>query len=549
MQADLILYNGNVHTLDSARPRGQAIAIAGDRIVAAGDNDEIRALRAPTGKAVDLQGRTVVPGFTDAHLHFLSYGIGLQEIELAGVPTLEEALALVAARAAATPPGQWLTGRGWDHTLWVGSGLRAGAFPTRGDLDRVAPEHPVFLRRKCGHAGWANSRALELADITAETPDPFGGAIDHDPVTGQPTGILKDVAMELMFRLFREPSLDEAMAAIKAAMPHAHRAGLAGVHTMEGAGSFRAFQQLQEAGELKLRITMQIPEENLDAAIQAGLRSGFGNESLRIGGVKIFSDGALGARTAYMLEPFEGYPDNCGLPMATPEHLREVIGRASRAGIASFVHAIGDRANREVLDAIAEAREVEAAGTHGTRNMQSGLRHRIEHAQIVHPADMSRFAALGVIASMQPIHATQDMLAADALWGKRSAHAYAWRSLLDAGAVLAFGSDSPVETLSVMAGIHAAVTRRRPDGTPGPDGWYAEQRLTVDEAVYAYTVGAAYASGEEIIKGSLAPGKLADLVVLSQDIFTIDLEAILETDVIGTMVGGEWVYGQERLMG
>jgi hypothetical protein len=544
MQADLILYNGNVHTLDSARPRGQAIAIAGDRIVAAGDNDEIRALRAPTGKAVDLQGRTVVPGFTDAHLHFLSYGIGLQEIELAGVPTLEEALALVAARAAATPPGQWLTGRGWDHTLWVG-----GAFPTRGDLDRVAPEHPVFLRRKCGHAGWANSRALELADITAETPDPFGGAIDHDPVTGQPTGILKDVAMELMFRLFREPSLDEAMAAIKAAMPHAHRAGLAGVHTMEGAGSFRAFQQLQEAGELKLRITMQIPEENLDAAIQAGLRSGFGNESLRIGGVKIFSDGALGARTAYMLEPFEGYPDNCGLPMATPEHLREVIGRASRAGIASFVHAIGDRANREVLDAIAEAREVEAAGAHGTRNTQSGPRHRIEHAQIVHPADMPRFAALGVIASMQPIHATQDMLAADALWGKRSAHAYAWRSLLDAGAVLAFGSDSPVETLSVMAGIHAAVTRRRPDGTPGPDGWYAEQRLTVDEAVYAYTVGAAYASGEEAIKGSLAPGKLADLVVLSQDIFTIDPEAILETDVIGTMVGGEWVYGQERLMG
>ena len=552
MQADLILYNGNIHTLDAAQPRGQAMAIAGDRIVAVGDNDGIRALRAPTGKAVDLRGRTVVSGFTDAHLHFLSYGSGLQEIELAGVPMLDEALALVAARAAATPPGQWLTGRGWDHTLWVGSGLRAGAFPTRGDLDRVAPEHPVFLRRKCGHAGWANSAALELADITAETPDPFGGAIDHDPVTGQPTGILKDVAMELMFRLFREPSLDEAMAAIKAAMLHAHRAGLAGVHTMEGAGSFRAFQQLQAAGELKLRITMQIPEENLDAAIQAGLRSGFGNEWLRIGGVKIFSDGALGARTAYMFEAFEGYPDNCGLPMATPEHLREVIGKASRAGIASFVHAIGDRANREVLDAIAEARKVEAVDAALLRNTPyaiphtpSRLRHRIEHAQIVHPADVPRFAALGVIASMQPIHATQDMLAADALWGKRSSYAYAWRSLLDAGAVLAFGSDSPVEDLGVMKGIHAAVTRRRPDGSPGPAGWYGEQRLTVNEAVYAYTAGAAYASGEEAIKGSLAPGKLADLVVLSQDIFTIDPQAILETEVVGTMVGGEFVYRQE----
>jgi len=541
MQADLILYNGNIHTMDSARPRGQAIAIAGYRVVAVGSNDEVRARRAPTGKMVDLRGRTVVPGFTDSHLHFLSYGIGLKEIELAGVPTLEEALALIAARAAETPAGQWLTGRGWDHTLWAEAGPQAGyAFPTRQDLDRIAPEHPVFLRRKCGHAGWANSRALELASITSETPAPFGGAIDRDPVTGQPTGILKDVAMELMFRLFREPSLDEATAAIKAAMPPAHRAGLVGVHTMEGTGSFRAFQALQAAGELKLRITMQIPEENLDAAIQAGLRSGFGNESLRIGGVKIFSDGALGARTAYMLKPFEGEPGNCGLPMATPEHLREVVGKASRAGIAAFVHAIGDRANREVLDAVEASRRAGEG---------SGLRHRIEHAQIVDPDDMPRFAELGVIASMQPIHATQDMLVADALWGKRSAHAYAWRSLLNAGAVLAFGSDSPVEDLNVMMGIHAAVTRRRPDGTPGTDGWYDEQRLTVDEAIYAYTAGAAYASGEEIIKGSLAPGKLADLVVLSQDIFTVDPMAILETEVLGTMVGGEWVYGQERLMG
>jgi len=544
MKADLILVNGVIHTMDSAKPRAEAIAFAGNRVLALGSNDEMRDLKASGCRMVDLRGRTVVPGLTDAHLHFLSYGIGLKEIELAGVPTLEEALALVATRAADTPPGQWLTGRGWDHTLWAG-----GAFPTRQDLDRVAPEHPVFLRRKCGHAGWANSHALALAGITAETPDPFGGAIDRDPVTGQPAGVLKDVAMELMFRLFQEPSLDEAMAAIKVAMLHAHRAGLVGVHTMEGAGSFRAFQQLQAAGELKLRITMQIPEENLDAAIQAGLRSGFGNESLRIGGVKIFSDGALGARTAYMLEAFEGYPDNCGLPMATPEHLREVIGKASRAGIASFVHAIGDRANREVLDAIEEARRVEAARSHETRNPQYGLRHRIEHAQIVHPADVPRFAALGVIASMQPIHATQDMLVADALWGKRSAHAYAWRSLLDAGAVVAFGSDSPVEDLSAMKGIHAAVTRRRPDGSPGAAGWYGEQRLSVAEAVYAYSAACAYASGEEAIKGTLTPGKLADLVVLSQDIFSVDPMAILETEVVATMVDGEFVYSQDNVLG
>ncbi len=537
MQPDLILYNGRIHTMDAAMPTCQALVVANGQIVATGANDAVRSL-GPAKQTVDLAGRTVVPGFIDSHLHFLSYGIGLQEIELAGVTTLEEALARVAARAAQTPAGQWLTGRGWDHTLWG-----SGEFPTRHDLDRVAPEHPVFLRRKCGHAGWANSRALELAGITAETPVPFGGAIDRDPVTGQPTGILKDAAMDLIFRLFEEPALPDAMAALRAAMPYAHRAGLVGVHTMEGAAAFRAFQALDAAGELKLRVTMQIPEENLDAAIQAGLRSGFGNDRLRIGGVKIFSDGALGARTAYMLEPYEGDPGNVGLPMSSPEHLREVVGKASRAGLACFIHAIGDRANREVLDAIAEARKAEAANSHAPGR----LRHRIEHAQIVHPADIPRFAALGVIASMQPIHATQDMLIADRLWGPRSATAYAWRSLLDAGAVLAFGSDAPVETLNVLVGIHAAVTRRRADGSPGPQGWYPEQRLTVAEAVRAYTVGSAYASGEEATRGSLTPGKLADLVVLSQDIFTIDPMAILETEVLATMVGGEWVYGAEGM--
>jgi predicted amidohydrolase YtcJ len=278
---------------------------------------------------------------------------------------------------------------------------------------------------------------------------------------------------------------------------------------------------------------MQIPEENLDAAIQAGLQSGLGDERLRIGGVKLFADGSLGARTAYMLKPYEGEPDNCGIPVTDAGRLRELVGKASRAGIAAFVHAIGDRANRAVLDAVEASRQA-GEGLH--------LRHRIEHTQILHPDDMPRLARLGVIASMQPIHATQDMLMADAHWGARSAGAYAWRSLLESGAALAFGSDSPVEDLNVMKGIHAAVTRRRANGSPGPDGWYSQQRITVDEAVRAYTAGAAYASGEEAIKGALAPGKLADMAVLSQDIFTIDPMAILETQVVATMLDGELVY-------
>jgi len=284
---------------------------------------------------------------------------------------------------------------------------------------------------------------------------------------------------------------------------------------------------------------MQIPEANLDAAVQAGLQSGFGDERLRIGGVKAFADGALGARTASMLEPFEGEPDNYGIAVGDADHLRQLVSKASRAGMAAFVHAIGDRANREVLDAIEASRRA-GEGPH--------LHHRIEHVQILHPDDIPRLGELGVVASMQPIHATQDMLLADAHWGARSAGAYAFRSLLDVGAVLAFGSDAPVEELSVTKGIHAAVTRRRADGSPGPDGWYPEQRLTVAEAVYAYTAGSAYASGEEAIKGTLSPGKLADLVVLSQDIFTVDPMAILETDVVATMFDGQFVYVREGVL-
>ncbi len=531
MQADLVLYNGDIHTMDAATPRAQAVAIAGNRVLAVGSDAKVLS---PKGEGVNLRGRTVVPGFTDSHLHFMSYGLSLKQIDLAEVPTLEEALARVAARAQTTPAGQWLTGRGWDHSLWEG-----GAFPTRQYLDRIAPEHPVFLRRKCGHAGWANSRALELAGINSEAPDPPGGAIDRDPATGQPNGILKETAMDLIFCLLEEPSIEEAVDAIKAGMVHAHKLGLVGIHTMEGDGAFRAFQQLRTDGELKMRVLMQIPEDNLAAAIQVGLQSGFGDERLRIGAVKLFSDGALGARTAHMLAPFEGEPGNYGIAIATAEHLRKIVGKASRAGIASFVHAIGDRANREVLDAIEASRRA-GEGPH--------LRHRIEHAQILHPDDMPRLAKLGIIASVQPIHATQDMLLADSLWGARSAGAYAFRSLLDTGAVLAFGSDAPVEDLNVMKGIHAAVTRRRADGSPGPDGWYPEQRLTVAEAVYAYTAGAAYASGEEAIKGTLAPGKLADLVVLSRDIFAIDSMDILETKVLATMFDGEFVYSSEGFL-
>ncbi|HRJ44118.1 MAG TPA: amidohydrolase, partial [Caldilineaceae bacterium] len=431
-------------------------------------------------------------------------------------------------RAAATTPGQWLTGRGWDQSLWGD-----GDFPRAADLDAISSEHPIFLRRKCGHAGWANSRALEMAGITPATPDPDGGEIVRDS-RGQPTGILLETAMHALFLLVAEPSDAQAAAAVRLAQAVVHKMGIVGVHTMEAAPALRAFQRLRADGELRLRIVSQIPVSELDDAIRLGLQTGLGDEWLRIGGVKVFSDGALGPRTAWMLAPYENEPKNTGIAVTDEAAMADIVARATAAGLSVVTHAIGDRANRVVLDAL-EASRKGGVGLH--------LRHRIEHAQVLDPADIPRFVELGVIPSMQPIHATQDMLLSDKHWGSRSRYAYAWRSLQQTGAPLAFGSDAPVETPDVIQGIHAAVTRCRADGTPGGKGWIPEERLTVEEAVWAYTLGAAYAGGMENEQGSITPGKLADLTILSQDIFSVNPMAILETDVTGTVVGGEFVFG------
>jgi predicted amidohydrolase YtcJ len=530
MQIDQVLYNGKLYTMDKTRPRAEAVALAGDRIVAVGSDMTIRALAGPQTRQINLRGHTVTPGLVDAHLHFLSYGLSLKEIDLMGVPSLQVAQERVAAAANATPAGHWLGGRGWDQSLWP-----TGNFPNRQDLDAITSEHPVFLRRKCGHASWANSRALALAGITKETPDPAGGEIERDPVTGEPTGILKELALDLIFRLLREPTPTEAVDAVKRAMRKVHSMGIVGVHNMEGALALRAFQELREADELKLRVVQQIPEADLDAAIQLGIRSGYGDAWLRFGALKIFADGSLGARSALMIDPYEGEPNNYGIAVATAEHLNAQVMKAARNGLAVHIHAIGDQANRNVLNAIEATRQA-GVGLH--------LRHRIEHAQVLHPADLPRFAALGVIASMQPIHCTQDMVLADANWGQRARGAYAWSSLLSSGAVLAFGSDAPVETPDMMQGIYAAVTRRRADGHPGPEGWYPEECVSVQEAVYAYTVGAAYSAGMEAVQGKIAPGMVADFTVLGTDIFSAAPEAILDTQVMATVVGGEWVYGE-----
>jgi len=531
MSANLTLYNGKLYTMDERRARATAIAIRDNRILAVGDDVTIRNLLGVGGKAIDLRGKCVIPGLVDAHLHFEWLSLGLKNVN-AETPSLGEALQRVEERAGKAPAGTWIRGHGWNQTVW------GGAFPTKADLDRVAPEHPVYLSAKSGHAAWVNSLALKRAGVTSATPNPPGGEIVRDALSGgEPTGILLENAMDLVSKVIPQATAAEVAGAMRDAIPLAHRAGLTGVHDFDGARAFQTWQILRERGELSLRVSKTIPVMLQEHAIALGLRSGFGDDWLRINSVKTFADGALGPRTALMIDPYEGEPDNRGIVVTDKEEMIEHVRKASQAGLSSTIHAIGDKANHDVLDVFetVRAEERERGETH--------LRHRIEHVQVLHPDDFPRLGRLNVIASMQPIHATSDMLMADRHWGpRRSAGAYAWRTQINAGAALAFGSDAPVETFDPLAGIHAAVTRRRADGSPGPQGWTPEQCLSVHEAVHAYTKGPAYAAYEETQKGSLTPGKLADLAVLDRDIFKIEPMDILSARVVGTIVDGRFVW-------
>ena len=528
MQSDLVLFNGRIHTLDKPS-HTSAVAIRDERILSVGDDTTARETLRPGGEAVDLRGRCVTPGLTDAHVHFSMYAVGLQAVE-AETETLAEVLDRVAQRARVTASDVWITGMGWNQNVW--SLPTRDGFPTAADLDRVAPEHPVMLHAKSGHAMWVNSRTLELAGITASTPDPAGGQIVQD-ARGQPTGILLENAMDLVTAIQPAPTPEQVADAMLAAFPRAHRAGLTGVHDFDGPVAFAAFQMLKQHGQLGIRIVKSIPRDKLSQAIEVGLRTGFGDDWLRLGQVKLFADGALGPQTAWMLDPFDG-SNSVGIPTLTEAEMADSVRRANAAGLACAIHAIGDRACRAVLDVYEEV---------GSR----GMRNRIEHTQLLHPQDYGRLGKLGIIASMQPLHATSDMRMADKYWGERSAGAYAWRTQLNAGATLAFGSDCPVEKIDPLMGIHAAVTRRRADGSPGPEGWYPQQRLTVEEAVRAFTWGAAYAAGREDQLGSITPGKLADFTVLDRDIFQIEPMEILSARVEATIIGGKFAWRAESL--
>jgi hypothetical protein len=506
-----------------------AVAMANGRFIAVGDDEEIQALAGANTRRVDLGGRRVLPGLTDSHVHYYDWSLSRRRLSLVGTRSLEELGSRVAEVTETRAAGEWIIGQGWNETRWSHQRL-----PTRDDLDAVAPDHPVLLWRSDLHLAVANTRALQEAGIDAETADPPQGRIDRDE-RGRPSGVLRELAINQVRDVKPAPSENRAVAAMKEGFGVFHRLGLTGVHDQrimggaDGPPAFQAYQRLQRAGELELRLWMGISGQRLDEAIALGMRPGFGDPYLRVGHVKLFADGSQGARTAWMLEPYED-TDDAGMPLTPMEEIAEAVRKADRAGLAVACHAIGDRTNRELIGVFEEY----ASGN-------GPARHRIEHAQVMRPEDVQRLARLDVAASVQPIHATDDITLSETSLGPRGRFAYPFRDMLDAGITLAFGSDAPVADPNPLWGIHAAVTRQRRDGTP-EGGWYPEQRVTVAEAVWAFTMGPALVSGQEEELGSIEVGKLADLVVLESDIFAIDPMAIHEVEVAMTVFDGRVVY-------
>jgi predicted amidohydrolase YtcJ len=528
----LLLVNGKVWTGNPKQPEAQAVALRENRIIAVGTTSEILALKLPETSLVDLEGRRVVPGFNDAHVHFFSGGANLTGPQLRYSKSQQDFRDTLAAYAKQLPAGRWITGGNWDHENWT-----PAALPTRQLIDAATKDWPVFVDRLDGHMSLANSLALQLAGIDRNTKDVPGGVIVRD-AHGDPTGILKDAAQDLVAKVIPQPSQEQIRVAIKAAETYANVHGVTSVQDMSASPDvLRAYQAMLKSGELTVRIAGHQPLTEWKRLADVGILADFGNEHLHIGGVKGFADGSLGSTTALLFQPYLDTPSTSGITsaeLADPEKMWSNIEHADALGLQIAIHAIGDRANHTILG-FYERLEKE----HGTRDR----RLRIEHAQHLTTEDIPRFGRQHVIASMQPYHCIDDGRWAEKRIGaERAKTAYAFRSLLDSGAVLAFGSDWDVAPMIPLMGIYAAVTRRTLDGKR-PEGWIPEEKISVAEALRAYTMGSAYASFEENIKGSIEPGKLADLVVLTNDILAIDPVKIADTQVFMTVFNGRIVTG------
>ncbi|HEX6045909.1 MAG TPA: amidohydrolase [Pyrinomonadaceae bacterium] len=528
--ADTIIVNGIVHTMDPANPTAEAVAIFGNRIVAVGSTKEIRKLAGSGTRTIDANKRLVLPGFNDSHTHFLTGGFQLASVDLRDAANEQDFASRIRAFAAKLPKGRWVTGGDWDHERWPDAKL-----PTKELIDSFTPDTPVFVNRLDIHMALANSAALRLAGVTRQTLDPPGGVIVRDK-NGEPTGILKDAAMGFVYKVIPPASFDEKLAAARAATNHAAKLGVTSIQDMSAGTDVGVYQTLLDRGELKTRIYAVAPLPQWERLARTGVRAHFGNEMLRVGGLKGFADGSLGSTTALFYEPYKDDPGTSGIAgdeMYPDGAMLKRVVEADRAGLQVMIHAIGDRANELILSIYEQVQR---------DNGQKDRRFRIEHAQHLRAQDIPRFGRDRVIASMQPYHAIDDGRWADKRIGKdRAKTTYAFRTLLDTGATLAFGTDWTVAPLNPILTIYAAVTRRTIDGK-NSKGWVPEQKISVEESVRAYTLGSAYAEFQENVKGSITPGKLADLVILSRDIFKIDPKEIENVEVMLTMVDGRVVY-------
>ncbi len=533
-RAAILLVNGRIYTLNSEKPRVEALAIVEDRVAGLGSTKEMTD-RFAADTVIDLGGRAAYPGFIDAHAHVESIGASLLTLNLAG-KSLAGITALVRDAAQRVRPGQWIRRRGWDQNLW-----ETKSFPSHRDLDRIAPGVPVYLVRVDGHAVWVSGKVLELAKITRSTPDPRGGRIVRDN-RGEPTGVFVDNAVDLLAGLLPEPSREERTEAVQKAIQECAARGITEVQDM-GADLERIeiYKSLASRGELPIRIYVALEGSDRKAVekyLLSGPEIGLYGGRLTIRAIKLYADGALGSRGAALIEPYSDDPGNRGLTITDADELELAAGRAIEKGFQLCVHAIGDRANSIVLSAFEKAFK--------TRQIK-GLekRFRIEHAQVLAPQDIPRFSSIGVIPSMQPVHCTSDMSwVIDRLGTERAKGAYAWKSLIRAGSIIPGGSDAPVEDPSVVSNFYAAVTRQHSDGTP-PEGWHADERMSREEALRCFTIWASFAAFQDSVKGSLEPGKWADISILTDDVMTVDVRKIPEILVDMTVVGGKIVFARQ----
>lgn len=525
--ADLVLFNGKIFTVDKENPWAEACAIKDGKFLAVGDSDSMDSFAGKHTEKIDLAGRLVLPGFNDAHVHFSDGGFYLLGIELRNARDEQDFTKKIKDYVGTINKGEWILGGNWDHEAWPSK-----KHPAKELIDDATKDNPVFVQRLDGHIGLANSLALKMAGITKDTPNPQGGEIAKDPKTGELTGILKDAAQSLVYAVIPDYTKDQVKKAIIAAMKHANEFGVTSIQDNSSAMDYEVYGQLLDKDELTVRVNAWRPIGLYEEFAEIGIVPPYGNDMLRLGTMKVFVDGSMGAGTALFFEPYSDDPSTSGLPIYPEQELYDLIKKADATGLQIAAHAIGDRANAWILNAFEQA---------FAENGMREARHRVEHSQVVLPADIQRFHDLGIIASIQPSHCIDDMRWAEKRIGDRVKHSYLFNSFVEAGVNIAFGTDWTVEPLNPMLGLYAAVTREFPEGGP-EDGWFPDEKISLAQAITFYTLGAAYAEFQEDVKGSIEAGKLADMVVLDKNLFEIPPKEILTTKTDLTVLGGKVVY-------